>query len=73
MNFIKWVKSIKTAGYNGARAVYGSHYSHHSVKRNGSIKLPGLEIFKKSQLNVPSDPNFLEQELIVLSLLNNLV
>ena len=23
MNFKKWVKSIQTAGYNGARTVYG--------------------------------------------------
>jgi hypothetical protein len=24
MNFKKWVKSIQTAGYNGARTVYGN-------------------------------------------------
>ena len=34
-------------------------YSHHSIKRTGSIKRPGLEFFKKSLLNVPYDPKFL--------------
>ena len=32
-----------------------STYSHHSIKRTRSIKRPGLEIFKKSLLNVPFD------------------
>ena len=30
-------------------------YSHHSIKRTGSIKRPGLTFFKKSLLNVPYD------------------
>ena len=30
-------------------------YSHHSIKRTGSIKRPGLIFFKKSLLNVPYD------------------
>ena len=33
-------------------------YSHHSIKRTGSIKRPGLKFFKKSLLNVPYDPKF---------------
>ena len=48
-------------------------YSHHSIKRTGSIKQPGLEFFKKSPLNVMCDPNLLTQQLIVLSLLNDLI
>jgi hypothetical protein len=31
-------------------------YSHHSIKRTGSIKRPDLEFFKKSLLNVQYDP-----------------
>ena len=50
-----------------------SAYSHHSIKRTGSIKQPGLEFFKKSPLNVMCDPNLLTQQLIVLSLLNDLI
>ena len=30
-------------------------YSHHSIKRTGSIKRPGFEFYKKSLLNVPYD------------------
>ena len=30
-------------------------YSHHSIKRPGSIKPPGLEFFKKSLLTIPYD------------------
>ena len=33
-------------------------YSHHSIKRTGSIKRPGLKFFKKSLLNIPYDPKF---------------
>ena len=29
MNFKKWVKSIQTAGYNGARTVYRSRAGRH--------------------------------------------
>ena len=36
-----------------------STYSHHSIKRTGSIKRPGLVFSKKSLLNVPYDPIFL--------------
>ena len=31
------------------------NYSHHTIKRTGLIKGPGLEFFKKSLLNVPYD------------------
>ena len=34
---------------------YTVPYSHHSIKRTGSIKRPGLEFFKNSLLSVPYD------------------
>ena len=40
-------------------------YSHHSIKRTGSIKRPGLKIFKKSLLNVPYHQK--NEGLIILS------
>ena len=33
-------------------------YSHHSIKRPGSIKRPAFKVFKKSLLNVQYDPKF---------------
>jgi hypothetical protein len=32
MNFKKWVKSIQTAGYNGARTVYCFFLSYYSIE-----------------------------------------
>ena len=39
MNFKKWVKSIQTAGYNGARTVYEEILKWHSHSLSLSAEL----------------------------------
>ena len=34
MNFKKWVKSVQTAGYNGARTVYTPKFLFFNEKQN---------------------------------------
>ena len=43
MNFKKWVKSIPTAGYNGARTVYQPVSDMKNLKfKSASIKVKGF-------------------------------
>ena len=51
MNFKKWVKCIKTAGYNGARTVFKIPFYHRSV--SGYLKLGGQVVMWRSAAAMP--------------------
>jgi hypothetical protein len=58
MNFKKWVKSIQTAAYNGARTVYKDIYK----EKNKECLLDKLNIFSNFSCMFLNPDNFFQFE-----------